>query len=209
MASADTVKITVKGKGGHGAHPYNTVDPIMAASALVMSLQSIVSRNVRPGEVAVVTVGTFHAGFASNVIPETAVMELTVRAMKPEVRDLLIQRIHEISQQTAAAYGASASLEVYESYPVLTNSEKQTAEAKALAIELFGRDAVEDNIQPSNGSEDFAFMLEKTPGTYFLLGNDGEGKQGCSLHNPGYDFNDAIISAGASFFVRLVENHCR
>ncbi|WP_029685905.1 M20 aminoacylase family protein [Tatumella saanichensis] len=209
MASADTVKITVKGKGGHGAHPYNTVDPIIAASALVMSLQSIVSRNVRPGEVAVVTVGTFHAGFASNVIPETAVMELTVRAMKPEVRDLLIQRIHEISQQTAEAYGASASLEVYESYPVLTNSEKQTAEAKALAIKLFGRDAVEDNIQPSNGSEDFAFMLEKTPGTYFLLGNDGEGKQGCSLHNPGYDFNDAIISAGASFFVRLVENHCR
>lgn len=209
MASADTVKIIVRGKGGHGAHPEGTVDPIMVASALVMSLQTIVSRNVTPGETAIVTVGTFHAGFASNVIPETAEMELTVRSMKPEIRELLIRRIHELSELTAKSYGATASLQVYESYPVLTNSEQHTAEAKALAISVFGREAVEDNIIPSTGSEDFSFMLEKRPGTYFLLGNDGEGKQGCSLHNPGYDFNDQIISAGASFFVKLVQQHCR
>ncbi len=208
MASADTVKITLQGKGGHGAHPENTVDPLVAAAALIMSLQTIVSRNVTPGETAIVTVGMLHAGVASNVIPETAEMELTVRAMKPEVRELLIRRIHEISELTARSYGARATLQVCESYPVLTNSAQHTADAKALAIEVFGRDAVEDNIIPSTGSEDFSFMLEKCPGCYFLLGNDSPQGQGCSLHNPGYDFNDQIISAGASFFVRLVQRYC-
>ena len=209
MASADTVKITLTGKGGHGAHPEGTIDPIVVAASLIMSLQTIVSRNVTPGETAIVTVGTLHAGIASNVIPETAEMELTVRAMKPEIRDLLIRRIEALASSTAHSFGATAAVEVYDSYPVLTNSEKETAEAKALAISVFGAEAVEEDIHPSTGSEDFSFMLEKCPGTYFLLGNDGDEKQGCFLHNPGYDFNDKIISTGATFFVNLVRQHCR
>ena len=210
MASADTVKITDHGYGGHGAHPDRTVDPILASAALVMALQSIVARNVPPGETAVVTVGTFQSGIASNVIPQSAVMELTVRAMKPEVRDLLIKRIHEITEFTAKSYGATSEIEVYDSYPVLTNSEEETAFARALALEVFGSDKVLPSIAPMNASEDFAFMLQARPGCYFLLGNGEKGGKGsCMVHNPGYDFNDDIISTGATLFARLVETHCR
>jgi len=210
MASADTVKITIHGYGGHGAHPERAVDPILAGSALVMALQSIVARNVPPGETAVVTVGTFQSGIASNVIPESAVMELTVRAMKQEVRDLLIKRIHDITEFTAKSYGATSEIEVYDSYPVLTNSVEETAFAKALATEVFGNEQVLESISPMNASEDFAFMLQARPGCYFLLGNGEKGdKGGCMVHNPGYDFNDDIITTGASFFARLVETHCR
>jgi len=187
MASADTVKITLQGYGGHGAHPERTV-----------------------GETAVVTVGTFQAGIASNVIPDSAVMELTVRSMKPEIRDLLIRRIQELTDFTARSYGATSEVEIYDSYPVLVNDAEQTAFARQLAVEFFGEDAVLDSVSPSNGSEDFAFMLQQRPGSYFLLGNGEKGeKGGCMVHNPGYDFNDEIITTGASFFARLVENYCR
>ena len=210
MASADTVKITIKGYGGHGAYPHRTVDPIVTGAALITALQTIVSRNVTPGETAIVTVGTFQSGIASNVIPDTAVMELTVRAMKPEVRDLLIKRIEELADFTAKSFGASCEMEVYDSYPVLINDDEQTAFARELAVEFFGKDAVLDKVLPSTGSEDFAFMLQERPGSYFLLGNGEKGdKGGCMVHNPGYDFNDDIISTGASFFSRLVQTYCR
>ncbi|EMG2256315.1 TPA: amidohydrolase [Klebsiella pneumoniae] len=210
MASADTVKITITGYGGHGAHPERTVDPIVAGATLVMALQSIVARNVPPGETAVVSVGTFQAGIASNVIPESAVMELSVRAMKPEIRDLLIKRIHELADFTAKSYGASSVVEVYDSYPVLTNSPEETDFARALALEVFGREGVLESVSPMNASEDFAFMLRERPGSYFLLGNGEKGeKGGCMVHNPGYDFNDDIITTGATLFARLVEKHCR
>ncbi|MFP2507304.1 M20 aminoacylase family protein [Buttiauxella gaviniae] len=210
MASADTVKITIKGYGGHGAYPHRTVDPIVTGAALITALQTIVSRNVTPGETAIVTVGTFQSGIASNVIPDTAVMELTVRAMKPEVRDLLIKRIEELADFTAKSFGASCEVEVYDSYPVLINDDEQTAFARELAVEFFGKDAVLDKVLPSTGSEDFAFMLQERPGSYFLLGNGEKGdKGGCMVHNPGYDFNDDIISTGASFFSRLVQTYCR
>lgn len=210
MASADTVKITITGYGGHGAHPERTVDPIVTGAALVMSLQSIVARNVPPGETAVVSVGTFQAGIASNVIPENVVMELSVRAMKPEIRDLLIKRIKELAEFTAKSYGASSEVEVFDSYPVLTNSVEETEFAKALALEVFGEEGVLESIPPMNASEDFAFMLRERPGCYFLLGNGEKGGKGsCMVHNPGYDFNDDIISTGATLFARLVETHCR
>ncbi|OAT20301.1 M20 family peptidase [Buttiauxella gaviniae ATCC 51604] len=210
MASADTVKITIKGYGGHGAYPHRTVDPIVTGAALITALQTIVSRNATPGETAIVTVGTFQSGIASNVIPDTAVMELTVRAMKPEIRDLLIKRIEELADFTAKSFGASCEVEVYDSYPVLINDDEQTAFARELAVEFFGKDAVLDKVLPSTGSEDFAFMLQERPGSYFLLGNGEKGdKGGCMVHNPGYDFNDDIISTGASFFSRLVQTYCR
>ncbi|MGB7803791.1 M20 aminoacylase family protein [Buttiauxella sp.] len=210
MASADTVKITIKGYGGHGAYPQRTVDPIVTGAALITALQTIVSRNVTPGETAIVTVGTFQSGIASNVIPDSAVMELTVRAMKPEIRDLLIKRIEELADLTTKSFGASCDVEVYDSYPVLINDDEQTAFARELAVECFGKDAVLDKVLPSTGSEDFAFMLQERPGSYFLLGNGEKGdKGGCMVHNPGYDFNDDIISTGASFFSRLVQTYCR
>ncbi|WMY74101.1 M20 aminoacylase family protein [Buttiauxella selenatireducens] len=210
MASADTVKITIKGYGGHGAYPQRTVDPIVTGAALITALQTIVSRNVTPGETAIVTVGTFQSGIASNVIPDSAVMELTVRAMKPEIRDLLIKRIEELADLTTKSFGASCDVEVYDSYPVLINDDEQTAFARELAIDFFGKDAVLDKVLPSTGSEDFAFMLQERPGSYFLLGNGEKGdKGGCMVHNPGYDFNDDIISTGASFFSRLVQAYCR
>lgn len=210
MASADTVKITIKGYGGHGAYPQRTVDPIVTGAALITALQTIVSRNVTPGETAIVTVGTFQSGIASNVIPDSAVMELTVRAMKPEIRDLLIKRIEELADLTTKSFGASCDVEVYDSYPVLINDDEQTAFARELAIDYFGKDAVLDKVLPSTGSEDFAFMLQERPGSYFLLGNGEKGdKGGCMVHNPGYDFNDDIISTGASFFSRLVQAYCR
>ncbi|OAT27538.1 M20 family peptidase [Buttiauxella brennerae ATCC 51605] len=210
MASADTVKITIKGYGGHGAYPHRTVDPIVTGATLITALQTIVSRNVTPGETAIVTVGTFQSGIASNVIPDTAVMELTVRAMKPDIRDLLIKRIEELADFTAKSFGASCEVEVYDSYPVLINDDEQTAFARELAVEFFGKDAVLDKVLPSTGSEDFAFMLQERPGSYFLLGNGEKGdKGGCMVHNPGYDFNDDIISTGASFFSCLVQTYCR
>ena len=210
MASADTVKITITGYGGHGAHPERTVDPIVTGAALVMNLQSIVARNVPPGETAVVSVGTFQAGIASNVIPENVVMELSVRAMKPEIRDLLIKRIKELADFTAKSYGASSEVVVFDSYPVLTNSVEETEFAKALALDVFGKEGVLESISPMNASEDFAFMLQQRPGCYFLLGNGEKGGKGsCMVHNPGYDFNDDIISTGATLFARLVETHCR
>ena len=137
MASADTVKITITGYGGHGAHPERTVDPIVTGAALVMNLQSIVARNVPPGETAVVSVGTFQAGIASNVIPENVVMELSVRAMKPEIRDLLIKRIKELADFTAKSYGASSEVEVFDSYPVLTNSVEDRIRQSAGAGSLW------------------------------------------------------------------------
>lgn len=204
MASADTVKITIKGYGGHGAYPNTTVDPVITGAALIMALQSIVSRNVIPGETSVITVGSFHAGIASNVIPDNAIMELTVRAMKPEIRDLLIKRIKEVAEFTAKSYGAQSEIEIYDFYPVLINDDEQTKFAKSLAIEIFGEHAVSD-VFPDNGSEDFSYMLQQRPGCYFLLGNGTDGE---NLHNPGYIFNDDIIKIGASFFSRLVQSYC-
>lgn len=205
MASADTVSITLHGRGGHGAQPDKTVDPVVASAALIMGLQTIVSRNVPPGETAIVSVGRLSAGIASNVIPQSAVLELTVRAMKPDIRTLLLSRIRDLAELTARSYGARSEVSVYDSYPVLTNPPRETAFAREVAQTCFGHNP-SDTVAACTGSEDFAFMLEQRPGCYFLLGN---GEQGLPLHNPGYDFNDNIISTGASFFVRLVERYCQ
>lgn len=210
MASADTVNITLRGYGGHGAQPDKTVDPIAASAALIMGLQTIVSRNVPPGETAIISVGTIHAGIASNVIPDSAEMELTVRAMKPDIRALLLSRIKTLTELTAQSYGAHSEITVYDSYPVLINHPRETEFARQVALETFGKNSLLDHVPTSTGSEDFAFMLEKRPGSYFLLGNGEKGQKGsCMIHNPGYDFNDGIISTGASFFVRLVERFCQ
>jgi len=204
MASSDSATITVRGKGGHGAVPQLAVDPVVAASAIVLALQTIVSRNVPPLDMAIITVGAFHAGTTFNVIPETAELKLTIRALRPAVRDQLQQRITEVAQAQAAVYGATVAIDYQRRYPVLVNHAAETAFARQVALDWVGEAGLIPDLQPLTGSEDFAFFLEKCPGSYLLLGN-GVGEGGCMVHNPGYDFNDAILGTGASYWVRLAE----
>ncbi|MBL8349141.1 MAG: amidohydrolase [Burkholderiaceae bacterium] len=208
MASSDSAVITVTGNGGHGAMPQMSVDPVVAASAIVMSLQTIVSRNVPPLDTAIVTVGAFHAGTTFNVIPEKAELKLTIRALRPQVRDQLQQRITEVAQAQAAVYGASAEVAYDRRYPVLVNDAEATDFARRVALDWVGEAGVMPNLAPLTGSEDFAFFLEKCKGSYLLLGNgtgQGIGEGGCMVHNPNYDFNDRVLGTGASYWVRLAE----
>jgi hippurate hydrolase len=206
MASSDDVTIRLKGAGGHGAMPQHAADPVVAAASIVMALQTIVSRNVDPLQTAVVTVGAVHAGEANNVIPEHARLELSVRALDPEVRQQLRRRIEQLVQLQAASYQVQADVDWREGYAVLVNSDAETALAARVARDLFGADRVRTDGAPLTASEDFAFMLQRVPGCYFLVGNGGPGSPGaCTVHNPAYDFNDEIIAPAAAFWARLVE----
>ena len=206
LASSDTATITVRGKGGHGAIPHLTVDPVVVGASIVMALQTIVSRNVAPLDTAVVTVGAFLAGDAPNVIPGTAELRLTVRAFKPEVRDLLERRITDIAQAQAAVYGATADVKYDRRYPVLYNHPEQTAFCRQVLTDWLGPDGIALDAKPETGSEDFAFFLEKIPGCYVFIGNGVGSEGGCMVHNPGYDFNDRVLGTGASYWVRLAES---
>ena len=205
LASADTCIIKVKGKGGHGAIPQHATDQVVAASAMVMALQTIVSRNVPPLDAGIVTVGAFLAGEAPNVIPGEVELRLTVRAFRPEIRDLLQQRITEIAHAQAAVFGATADVNYIRRYPVLVNDPAHTELCREVIRDWIGPQALDLSRSPETGSEDFAFFLEKVPGCYVFIGN-GEGSEGgCMVHNSGYDFNDACLSTGASYWVRLAQ----
>jgi hippurate hydrolase len=204
LASADNVTIVLTGKGGHAAMPQMSADPIVAGASVVMALQTIVSRNVNPLDAAVVTVGVFQAGVANNVIPPSARLELSVRALNREVRSLLKERIHALVQAQAQSLGVHADVDWRDGYPVLVNSPDETAFATRVAVELLGADKVVADAPPVTGSEDFAFMLDHRPGCYFFLGN-GAGEGSCMVHNPGYDFNDAAMQTGAAYWSLLAE----
>lgn len=208
MASSDVATITVKGVGGHGAKPHNTHDPIVAASSIVMALQTIVSRNVNPLDSAVVTVGMFHAGVANNVIPEQAELKLTVRCFKPEVRKMLQERIEAIAQAQAQSFNVVASVDYQHGYAPVFNTSKETQFARDVARDVVAEEDIVDQTQPMAGSEDFAFMLEKCPGSYLFIGNglkEKDAASGFDLHNPYYDFNDKNIAIGATYWVALAE----
>ena len=206
MASSDYVTIRVKGIGGHGAMPHRCADPLVAASSIVMALQTVVARNVDPQETAVVTVGAMNAGQANNVIPAMATLELSVRALKPEVRLLLEKRIKALVAAQAESFGVSAEVEWKPGYCVLVNSLPETNFAREVALKMLGPERVNPQGPALTGSEDFAFMLEKVPGSYLLIGNgDGDSAGACMVHNPGYDFNDNNIAVGASYWVQLVK----
>nr|WP_156444621.1 M20 aminoacylase family protein [Burkholderia sp. MSMB1826] len=210
MASADEVRVRVAGRGGHGAAPHTTVDPVVVCASIVMALQTIVSRNVNPQELAIVTAGAIHAGAASNVIPPHAELELSVRALSPDVRALLERRIREIVHGQAASYGATAEIDYRHTYPVLVNHAAETAFARDVAREWGGDGALIPQLRPIAASEDFAFMLNACPGSYLSIGNgdgNGDGATGCGLHHPGYDFNDACLATGASYWVALAERY--
>jgi hippurate hydrolase len=206
MASSDYATITLTGTGGHGAMPHKAADPIVAAASLVMALQTIVSRNVDPQAMAVVTVGALHAGQANNVIPASATLELSVRALDREVRALLERRIKALVAAHAESFGVQGQVAWRPGYAVLVNSPDETDLARQVGLALRGAAGVTLQAPALSGSEDFAFMLERVPGSYLLIGNgDGESPGACMVHNPGYDFNDDNIVIGAAYWTLLAE----
>lgn len=201
MASVDQITITVRGKGGHGAAPHETVDPVVASAHIITALQTVVSRNVDPLDMGVVTVGSIHGGNAPNVVPESVELKLTARAFKPEVREVLKERIPAIARAQAESFGATADVLYRPGYPAVLNHEAETELARSVAIDTFGAARVDAGFRPRTASEDFAFMLLKRPGSYVFVGNG----DGASLHSPYYDFNDAILAPSATYWVRLAE----
>lgn len=208
LASSENIVVHIEGKGGHGAMPQFSADPVVAGSSIVMGLQTIVSRNVPPLQMAVITVGAFQAGDANNVIPQQATLKLSVRALDRNVRELLRRRIVELVEAQAQSYGVTARLEFLPGYPVLVNTPQETALARQVAVGLVGEDNVVLQAEPLTASEDFAYMLEKVPGSYLFIGNGDAAAGGhgaCMVHNPNYDFEDRNIPVGAAFWVQLAE----
>ena len=206
MASSDYATVTLTGVGGHGAMPHRAVDPIVAAASIVMALQTVVSRNIDPLQTAVVTVGALHAGKANNVIPQSATLEISVRALDREVRKTVEQRVKALISAQAESFGVQAQIEWRSGYAVLVNTPAETAFAREVALELVGAEQVTWQGPPLTGSEDFSFMLERVPGSYLLIGNgDGDSAGACMVHNPAYDFNDANLALGAAYWVLLAQ----
>ena len=202
MSASDTCRIKVIGRGGHAARPHQAVDPVMIAGSLIMALQTVVSRNIDPTQTAVVTIGSVHAGQASNVIPEFATLGLSIRSFSPEVRNRLQERITHLVRDQVSSYGGEVEIEYERGYPVVINSEAETDFARQVAEELVGPEKVVFPFGPVTGSEDFAYYLQHKPGSFLRLGN---GLDSVMLHNAKYDFNDANLSVGAAYWTRLVE----
>ena len=207
MAAADRIEITIDGRGGHGAHPHAAIDPVLVAGHIITATQSIVSRNVNPIDTAVVSLCAMQAGNpgAMSVIPAHAKLVGTVRTFRPATQDMIERRLHELVPAIAAAFGAKATLKYERVYPATVNNEIDAAFAMRVAEALVGPDNVARNLDPSMGSEDFAFMLRERPGAFARLGQGGA-EGGCFLHNSLYDFNDAVIPLGAGYLAALAEH---
>ena len=206
MAASDKFEITIQGHGGHGAHPYQTIDPIVVAANMVTALQTIVSRNVHPLEAAVLSFGHIHAGSASaaSVIPGQAKLVGTVRTFSDDVQKLVEARMRTLIASIAEGYGAKAEFNYMRNYPATVNTSACAHFVADVATDLFGAERVVRDLTPSMGSEDFSFMLKKVPGAYFRLGQGGA-EDGRFLHNPKFDFNDEVIPVGSATFAALVE----
>jgi len=197
--------IEITGIGGHAAMPQNCVDPIVISSSVIQALQTVVSRNIDPFKLSVISVTQVHAGDAYNVIPDKVKLCGGVRYFDQESGLIIKRRIEEILQGICSTYGASFTLNYDELYPVLSNHEKKTDIAVTAASDLVGAEKVNAEIPATAGSEDFAFMLQEKPGAYILIGN-GDGEGGCMIHHSSYDFNDRILPLGASYWIQLTEN---
>ncbi|MCO5101316.1 MAG: M20 family metallopeptidase [Burkholderiaceae bacterium] len=206
MAAADRITITIEGRGGHGAHPYLTVDPVLVAAHIVTAAQSIVSRNVSPIDSAVVSLCSIQAGHpgAMSVIPHEAKLVGTVRTFREATQAMVEQRLRALVESVATGFGAKASLVYDRVYPATINSTREAMFGAAVADELVGAANVVRELDPSMGAEDFSFMLRARPGAYFRLGQGGAA-EGCLLHSSRYDFNDAVLPVGAALFARLAE----
>jgi hippurate hydrolase len=206
MAATDEVQITLRGRGGHGAMPHYTVDPVVAAAQVISALQTIASRNVSPLDSVVVSVCSMQTSQlgAFNVIPDHVRLVGTVRTFRPETRDLAEQRLKEISTKIAEALGATAEVSYTRGYPATVNSAREAQFAAQVGERLFGKGNVITEHEPTMGGEDFSYMLQARPGAYVFLGQGGA-QGGCFLHNPNYDFNDEVIPLGAGYLAALVE----
>jgi hippurate hydrolase len=211
FASSNEFRITIRGKGAHAALPHNGIDPVPVACQMVQAFQTIVTRNKRPLDTAVISVTMIHGGEALNVIPDSCEIKGTVRTFTTEVLDLVERRMKTIAEATAAAFECTCEFSFNRVYPPTINHAAETAFARELLGEVVGAQNVLE-FEPTMGSEDFSFFLQDKPGCYFLIGNgDGSHRQGghgmgpCMLHNPSYDFNDELIPLGATAWVRLVE----
>ncbi len=206
LAAFDIFEIVVEGKGAHGAMPHTGIDPVVTAAQITLALQTIRSRSTHPLDGAVVSVTQVHGGDTWNVIPDEVVLRGTTRSFKPEVQDIIEHGIRRIAEGVASAQGAKVRVRYERRYPPTVNTEKETEIAAAAAAEVAGQSNVIRDFTPTMGAEDFAFMLQARPGCYVLIGN---GEESAGLHNPHYDFNDEILTTGASYWARLVEQVLR
>ena len=204
MAAVAGIEITVTGRGAHGAMPNNGVDPIVVSAAIIQAFQSIVARNVDPVEGGVVTIGSIHAGKAGNVIPETVHMTGTARWFAPEVGDILEQKVVSLATSIADGFGAKAEVAFRRAYPATINDPAATAMARRAAVAVQGESRVKHMEKPTMGGEDFSFMLNVKQGAYLMLGS-GRTANDPLVHHPRYDFNDAVLPVGASWFATLAE----
>jgi hippurate hydrolase len=211
MASTSEFKITIRGKGGHGAMPHLGIDPVPVACQMVQAFQTIVSRNTKPIDAAVVSVTMIHAGEATNVIPDNCELQGTVRTFTTEVLDLIEQRMRQLAEHVSAAHGARCEFEFHRNYPATVNSKAEAEFAREVMTSIVGAQNVQDQ-EPTMGAEDFAYMLQAKPGAYCFIANGdgshremGHGGGPCMLHNSSYDFNDDLIPLGATYWVRLAE----
>jgi hippurate hydrolase len=204
MAAFDIFEIIVTGKGAHAAMPHHGIDPVVVAAQIVTGLQTIASRSISPLDAVVLSVTQIHAGDTWNVIPNEVVLRGTTRSFKPEVQDMIEPAMRRIIDGVAGAFGATAKLRYERRYPPTINTPAETEAAATALADVVGKDSVLRDLQPTMGAEDFAFMLQAKPGCYVWIGN-GEGEGGCMLHNPHYDFNDAVLPIGASYWARLAE----
>ncbi|UWR27853.1 amidohydrolase [Sulfitobacter sp. S223] len=201
MAAVDSFTIQIKGRGGHGAMPHETADPVVAACGIVQAIQTIVSRNTHSAQEKVISVTQIHTGSASNIIPDSAMINGTVRTFDKETQDIIHRRLKEIVAGQAASYGVEAELDYETGYPATLNAPDQTEFAASVARAVVGDAKVDANFAKVAGAEDFSYMLEERPGAYLFLGAG----EGAGLHHPKYNFNDEVAPIGASFFVQLVE----
>ncbi len=208
MAAADRVEIHVAGRGGHGAHPDLTIDPVLVAAHIITAAQSIVSRNVDPVDTAVVSLCSMQAGHpgAMSVVPREAHLVGTVRTFHTSTQDMIEKRLTDLAHSIAAAFGATARVVYQRIYPATVNTDAEAIFAANVAASVVGEANVVRDLPPSMGSEDFSFMLQRRPGAYARLGQGGDGDgHGCFLHNTRYDFNDGVIAVGAGYLAALAE----
>jgi len=205
MAAADRFEITINGRGGHGAHPYMAIDPVLVAGHIITAAQSLVSRNINPLDSAVVSLCAMQAGDlgAFSVIPRQAQLIGTARSFKRDVQDMIEERLGRLVESVALGFGATARLDYHRMYPATINTPREAKFAGDVAAALVGEDKVVRNLPPSMGAEDFSFMLQSKPGAYLRIGQGGEG--GCFLHSTRYDFNDDILPLGAALLASLAE----
>ncbi|MBN1930502.1 MAG: amidohydrolase [Desulfobacterales bacterium] len=207
MAGSGNFKIIIQGKGGHAAYPHNCIDPIYIGMQVGNVLQSIVSRSTNPIASLVVTVSKFHAGTATNIIPDTAILEGTFRSLKPKLLKQAARQIELLAKQTAKAFGAVAHVEIQEGYPVLINDGKSTLLFERIARRVLGEEAVKENYAPLMGCEDFAYYAEQIPGTFWFLGIRPKGMTVYPhCHHPSFDFNDDALEIGITMHCEIARN---